>query len=243
MDVAEIAKDNMDDLASNSYPGRGVVVGLTPDARHYVQVYWIMGRSENSRNRLFVVEGDLVRTAPWDESKVQDPSLIIYNCGRIAGRAHIVSNGDQTDTIYDALEAGGTFEAALCTRTFEPDAPNFTPRISGLVDLDDELHACKLSILKAVQNSPDHCARQFFCYETCIRGVGHCIHTYNCDGAPLPAFEGEPYLVELADDIDDVTRRYWEALNEDNRVALLAKFIDRESGATDIRTASRFFTE
>jgi len=157
----------------------------------------------------------------------------------VLGSRHIVSNGDQTDTIFDALRAGGTFEQALFTRTFEPDGPNFTPRIAGLVDLDDPLHAYKLAILKAVENDDRYAVRHFFNYETAIPGVGHCVTTYSGDGSPLPAFEGEPYPLELLDDARQVAELYWDALNEDNKVSLLAKFIDVETGATDIRIVNK----
>ena len=242
MSIEAAAKANMAALRANVYPGRGIVIGQTPDAKHLVQVYWIMGRSENSRNRVFVADGDLVRTAPFDESKVEDPSLIIYNCARPLGRAHIVSNGDQTDTICDALEGGGSFESALCTREFEPDAPNYTPRVSGIVDLDDELHAYKLAILKTIGNDPGRGARQFFCYENAVPGVGHFIATYSGDGKPLPAFDGEPQPVEIAGDIDAVLDTYWAALNEDNKVSLMVKFIDPTSGETDLRIANKHET-
>jgi len=239
MDMSRAAAENMRALKENAYPGRGIVIGQTPDARRFAQVYWIMGRSENSRNRVFVKEADTVRTAPYDESKVEDPSLIIYNCIRTVGRCHIVSNGDQTDTIAEALAGGGSFESALFTRTFEPDAPNFTPRISGLVDLDSPHHAYSLAILKAVGGSGDRCTRQFFHYEKAIPGIGHCVTTYSSDGNPLPAFDGEPYAVPLVDDIDEVARSYWETLNADNKVALLVKFIDAETGQSDLRIVNK----
>ncbi len=239
MNLEATVKANMEALRANVYPGRGIVIGRTPDGKHLVQAYWIMGRSENSRNRIFVAEGDVVRTAPFDASKVKDPSLIIYNCVRVCGRAHIVTNGDQTDTIFDALEAGGSFESALSTRTFEPDEPNYTPRISGLIDLDDDCHAYKLGILKATGNDPEHGERQFFCYERATPGVGHFIATYREDGNPLPPFEGEPQPVEIAGDIDAVLDTYWSALNKDNKVSLLVTFIDPATGKTDGRIANK----
>ena len=239
MDLGRIAAANMQALSENPYPGRGIVIGLTPDAHHYVQVYWIMGRSENSRNRTFVREGDAVRTSPHDASKVKDPSLIIYHCVRTRDHWHIISNGDQTDTIVDALERGDGFEAALFTRTFEPDAPNSTPRISGLVDLDDPYHAYALAVIKSASGDGEHCTRQFFHYETAIPGIGHCVTTYMGDGNPLPAFEGEPYVLPLDDDIDRVAETYWAALNEANRISLLAKFIDARTGSTDLRIINK----
>ncbi|MFO7958291.1 MAG: IMP cyclohydrolase [Candidatus Brocadiia bacterium] len=239
MDVASTVAANMEALAENTYPGRGIVIGMTPDEERFVQIYWIMGRSENSQNRVFVEEDGDVRTAPFDESKVEDPSLIIYNCVRSFSRCHIVSNGDQTDTLFDALQVGRRFEEALYTRTFEPDAPNFTPRIAGVVNLNDPRHAYKLGIIKAIANDGAHCTRQFFDYETPIPGVGHCVTTYSGDGDPLPAFEGEPYVVELHDDIDELLDLYWETLNEDNKISLLVKFIGLEGEGTDLRIVNK----
>ena len=230
MDLSRIAAANMQALSQNAYPGRGIVIGQTPDARHFVQIYWIMGRSENSRNRIFVRDGDAVRTAPHDASKVKDPSLIIYYCARTVGRRHVVSNGDQTDTIVEALQAGRGFEAALFTRTFEPDAPNFTPRIAGVVSLDDPVHAYSLAVIKSVGGLGERCSRQFFHYEAGVPGIGHCVTTYTGDGTPLPAFEGEPYVLPLADDVEQVAETYWAALNADNRVSLLARLIDARTG-------------
>jgi hypothetical protein len=204
-----------------------------------VQVYWIMGRSENSRNRVFVQEGEVVRTAPFDESKVKDPSLIIYNCTRVAGSAHIVTNGDQTDTIFEALGKGGSFESALDTRTFEPDEPNYTPRISGVVDLADGLNAYRLGILKTIGNDPERPVRQYFNFGKAIPGAGHFIATYSGDGKPLPSFGGEPQLVEIPVEIDAARDLYWGALNEDNRVSLLVKFIDPESGSSEVRIVNK----
>ncbi len=239
MDITAEIRKNMTALAANVYPGRGIVIGQTPDGSKMVQIYWIMGRSENSRNRVFVQEADVVRTAPFDESKVKDPSLIIYNCTRVAGRAHIVTNGDQTDTIFGALEEGGSFESALDTREFEPDEPNYTPRISGVVDLGDGLNAYKLGILKTLGNNPERPARQYFSFASAIPGAGHFIATYSGDGNPLPSFAGEPQLVEIPGDIDAAAELYWKSLNEDNRVSLLVKFVDPGSGASDVRIVNK----
>jgi hypothetical protein len=236
--IAEIRK-NMQALAENVYPGRGIVIGQTPDGSRMVQVYWIMGRSENSRNRVFVAEGETVRTAPFDESRVKDPALIIYNCTRVAGKAHIVTNGDQTDTIFDALGKGGSFESALDTREFEPDEPNYTPRISGVVDLADRLCAYRLGILKTVGNDPARPARQYFSYGRAIPGAGHFIATYSGDGNPLPSFAGEPRLVEIPGDIDAAAGLYWKSLNADNRVSLLVKFIDPAGGPGALRIVNK----
>lgn len=221
-------------LQANPYPGRGIIIGLTPDGTRYAQVYWIMGRSENSRNRVFIQEENgFVRTEAKDPAKLTDPSLIIYYPVRHTGQAHIVTNGDQTDTIYEALQKGGTFEQALATRTWEPDPPNYTPRISGLVDLSDPNCAYKLSILKTNRGDPSQTMRHYFHYEQGIAGYGHCIHTYETDGNPLPSFQGEPVLMPLFDDIEETASFYWERLNEENKLSLLVKTIDKASGQTE----------
>jgi IMP cyclohydrolase len=239
MDITAAIKTNMQALAANVYPGRGIVIGQTPDGSKMVQVYWIMGRSENSRNRIFVEEGDTVRTAPFDESKVKDPSLIIYNCTRVHGSAHIVTNGDQTDTIFDALAGSGSFESALDTRTFEPDEPNYTPRVSGVLDLGDDANAYKLGILKTIANDPARRVRQYFSFGSAIRGAGHFIATYSGDGNPLPSFAGEPQLLEIPGNIDTAADLYWKSLNDDNRVSLLVKFIDPASGTSEVRILNK----
>ena len=188
--LQERLKANGAALAANRYPGRGIVLGLTPSGRHLVQVYWLMGRSENSRNRVFFEEGGAIQTRAHDPSKVKDPSLIIYATSRVEGGCHVVTNGDQTDTIWQALQVGGTFEGALRTRTFEPDAPNFTPRISGVTEVGGK-PVYRLSILKPVAGDPQGCVRQFFEYEQARAGVGHCIHTYRGDGDPLLVLDAE----------------------------------------------------
>jgi hypothetical protein len=227
-------------LKQNPYPGRGIVIGLTPDGTRMVQVYWIMGRSENSRNRIFVrEENGFVRTEAKDPAKLTDPSLIIYYPVRHIGQAHIVTNGDQTDTIFDALASGRTFEQALTSRTFEPDAPNYTPRISGVIDLEDKHCAYKLSILKTNAGNPEQTLRQFFHYEQPVPGFGHCIHTYAGDGNPLPSFEGEPFLVPLYDDIGETAQTYWDMLDADNRISLLVKTIRFDNGQTDMRIINK----
>jgi len=229
------AEQYLNNLRENPYPGRGIVIGLTPDGTRLVQVYWIMGRSENSRNRVFIGENNgFVRTEAKDPAKLTDPSLIIYYPVRHANGAHIVTNGDQTDTIYDALAQGGTFEAALATRTYEPDAPNFTPRISGIVDLNDSQFAYKLSILKSNGNSEDQTLRHTYTYEKALPGYGHCIHTYQGDGNPLPSFQGEPALVPLHDDAAEIAKTYWTALNEENKISLLVKTIRLDNGAAEL---------
>ncbi|HEX9059050.1 MAG TPA: IMP cyclohydrolase [Clostridia bacterium] len=226
MNINEKSISNLNQLKDNPYPGRGIITGMSPDSKNMVQVYWIMGRSENSRNRVFVNENGFIKTEPWDIKKVEDPSLIIYYVARNYNDTHIVTNGDQTDTIYNALMKSGTFESALDTRVFEPDAPNYTPRISGIIDLSDKQYSYKLSILKSMDNNPDFCQRQFYCYEKAIPGFGHCIHTYKEDGNPLPSFAGEPYTLPLFDDINETAQFYWNALNEENKISVLVKFID-----------------
>jgi len=226
-------------LKSNTYPGRGIIIGMSPDAKHLVQVYWIMGRSENSRNRVFVEEDGFVRTKAFDESKLTDPSLIIYFPAKHSDGRHIITNGDQTDTIFETMERGGSFEDALNTRCFEPDAPNFTPRISGIVDLNDRKYAYKLSILKSFNNEGTFCIRNYFNYEKAVPGVGHCIHTYAQDGNPIPSFSGEPYELELFDDIDETIQHYWNALNEENKVSILAKYINVGDGSFKIRIINK----
>lgn len=239
MDLQTAAGDNLDALRSNRYPGRGIIIGQTPDGKNVVQVYWIMGRSENSRNRIFVQEDELVRTAPFDESKVEDPSLIIYNCIRSRGRCHIVTNGDQTDTVYEGLEAGRSFEESLYTRTFEPDGPNYTPRIAGIVDLEDGGHAYQLGVLKTLANNETLPARFIFNYGAFIPGMGHYIATYDGDGSPLPSFTGEPQVMPLRDDIEETRDLYWGALDEDNKVSLLVKFIDPATDECAIRIVNK----
>lgn len=237
--MESILKINLERLQANPYPGRGIILGQTPDEKNLVQVYWIMGRSENSRNRVFVNENGFVRTQLWDESKVADPSLIIYYPLRHLGKNHIVSNGDQTDTIFDAIQHGEAFEDALNTRTFEPDSPNFTPRISGLTSLGDDSYAYKLSILKSLDNDPEYCLRQIFAYDRPSPGLGHCIHTYAGDGNPLPSFSGEPYTLPLLDDPDETANLYWKTLNAENKVSLLVKFIDAKTGSTRLNIINK----
>ena len=217
----------MDRLKSATYPGRGIAIGQTPDGAHMVQVYWIMGRSPSSRNRVFVQEGDAVKTDTVDKSQEVDP-LTMYYPVKIEGNAHIVTNGDQTDTIVDALQNGGSFESALRTRTFEPDGPNFTPRISGIIDHGDA-QAYRLAVLKTVGGDERYCSRQFFDYESAIPGVGHCMTTYVDDGSPLPSFEGEPFAVELSNGLQETADVFWNLLDEDNRVSMLVKFIGSET--------------
>lgn len=222
-------------LKENAYPGRGIVIGLTPDGTRLVQVYWIMGRSENSRNRVFIQEENgFVRTEAKDPAKLTDPSLIIYYPVKYVNGAHIVTNGDQTNTIHEALQAGGSFESALAIRAYEPDAPNFTPRISGLVDLEDGQFAYKLSILKSSDNTEEQTLRHTYTYEKALPGFGHCIHTYAGDGNPLPSFQGEPALVPLQNDVKQIADTYWNVLNDENKISLLVKTIRLGSGETEL---------
>ncbi|MBC8547280.1 IMP cyclohydrolase [Clostridiaceae bacterium NSJ-31] len=226
-------------LSENSYPGRGIVIGRSDDGEHAVIAYFIMGRSENSRNRVFVEQGDGIRTQAFDPSKLTDPSLIIYAPVRVFRNEDtsvtIVTNGDQTDTIYDAFAAGNTFEDALRTRTFEPDAPNYTPRISGGVEGFDY----KLSILKSADGDPSSTRRYFYEYRNPLAGQGHFIHTYRCDGNPIPSFEGEPEQVELVGDIDEFTDLVWNNLNPDNKVSLFTRYINVKTGEVQTRIVNK----
>ena len=227
-------------LRENSYPGRGIVLGRSSDGRHAVIAYFIMGRSENSRNRVFSADGEGIRTQAYDPSKLTDPSLIIYAPVRVFhdenNTVTIVTNGDQTDTVYDGLTHGMSFSDALRQRTFEPDGPNYTPRISGAV----EGFGYVLSILKSANGNPDSVRRYYFEYPQPVAGEGHFIHTYRCDGNPLPSFEGEPEQVLIEGDIDSFTNGIWDSLNAENRVSLFVRFIDVESGAYETRIVNRY---
>lgn len=213
-------------LRKNPYPGRGVVLGVTPDGRQSAALYFIMGRSANSRNRVFVQEPDGIRTQARDPEKMEDPSLVIYHPVRRVGRSLIVTNGDQTDTILEYLERGQTLEQALRSREFEPDSPNWTPRISGLLSPDG---GYKLSILKSADEKGSACLRQFFEYPG-QPGLGHFIHTYVQDGSPLPTVEGEPERVEIGQDMEDFARQVWESLNEENKISLFVQYTSLETG-------------
>lgn len=239
MSLGEKLVENLNYLKNNVYPGRGIIIGMSPDAKHYVQIYWIMGRSENSRNRVFDNDKGFIRTKAFDESKVTDPSLIIYYPVRHLEGKHIISNGDQTDTIFDSISNGGNFEEALNTRYFEPDAPNYTPRISGILDANASKYLYRLSILKAFNNDPNTCLRHFYNYERAVAGIGHCIHTYAGDGNPLPAFNGEPYELELFNSIDETVEFYWNSLNTDNRISILGKYINIHDGSFEIKIINK----
>ncbi|MCI8931035.1 MAG: inosine monophosphate cyclohydrolase [Lachnospiraceae bacterium] len=227
------------ELKNNAYPGRGIVIGRSMDGKKAVTAYFIMGRSSNSRNRVFVAEGEGIRTEAFDTSKLEDPSLIIYAPVRVLGTRTIVTNGDQTDTIYDGLKAGMTFEQSLRNREFEPDAPNYTPRISGVMEVENGEYHYAMSILKSNNGSPDSCSRYTFAYETPAAGEGHFIHTYMHDGNPLPSFEGEPKLVEIDGEIDEFAKMVWENLNEENKVSLFVRYIDIETGEYETRIVNK----
>ena len=216
-------------LAGNSYGGRGIVIGKSGDGKNAVIAYFIMGRSENSRNRVFIERGDEVVINAYDPSKLADPTLIIYSPVKVSGCHTIVTNGDQTDTIYDFITEGKSFEEALETRQFEPDAPNLTPRISGMLTVARRDFKYKLSILKSGTEDGAVCNRYTFSYAP-VAGLGHYIHTYNCDGDPIPTFTGEPERAQIPDDIDEFTGEIWTNLDEDNKVALYVRYIDLVSG-------------
>ncbi len=227
-------------LSVNPYPGRGIMLGKSADGKKAVIAYFIMGRSENSRNRIFVEEKDGIRTQAFDESKLVDPSLIIYAPVRVLGNKTIVTNGDQTDTIYELMNQQQTFEQSLRTREFEPDAPNYTPRISGIVKADNGKMNYAMSILKSANGNPDCCERYTFSYSAPLAGEGRLIHTYMSDGNPLPSFEGEPVLVEIGnDDIDSFANKIWNALNEENKVSLFVRYIDIETGCFESRIINK----
>lgn len=227
------------ELNTNSYPGRGIVIGRSEDGKYAVTAYFIMGRSVNSRNRVFVEDGEGIRTQAHDPSKLSDPSLIIYAPVRILGKQTIVTNGDQTDTVYDLMAEGKTFEEALRTREFEPDAPNFTPRISGIMHVEDGNYDFSMSILKSEDGNPDYCLRNTFSYPNCPAGEGRFIHTYMEDGDPLPSFEGEPTKVDIKGDIDAFTELVWTNLNEDNKVSLFVRYIDIATGEYETRIVNK----
>ena len=212
-----------EELRNNSYPGRGIIIGKTPDGKKAVTAYFIMGRSGNSRNRIFVEDGEGIRTQAFDPSKLEDPSLIIYAPVRVLGNKTIV-------TIYEGMDKQLTFEQSLRTREFEPDGPNYTPRISGIMHIENGTYNYAMSILKSNNGSPDGCCRYTFAYENPAAGEGHFIHTYMCDGDPLPSFEGEPKLIGVPDDMEAFTELLWNSLNEENKVSLFVRYIDIETG-------------
>lgn len=228
-----------EELKNNAYPGRGIVIGKSEDGKKAVTAYFIMGRSENSRNRIFVEDGQGIRTQAFDPSKLTDPSLIIYAPVRVLGNKIIVTNGDQTDTIYEGMDKQLTFEQSLRCREFEPDAPNYTPRISGILHMGNGGFNYAMSILKSNNGNPDSCQRYTFAYENPAAGEGRFIHTYMHDGNPLPSFEGEPKLVGISGGIDEFTDMLWENLNPENKVSLFVRFIDLEDGTSRTRIVNK----
>lgn len=236
MKITSIAKE----LSSTSYPGRGIIIGRTPDGTKAVTAYFIMGRSTNSRNRIFVADGEGIRTEAFDPSKMVDPSLIIYAPVRVLGNKTIVTNGDQTDTIYEGMDRQMTFEQSLRTREFEPDAPNYTPRISGIMHVENGKYSYAMSILKSDNGDPAACNRYTYAYENAKAGEGRFIHTYMGDGDPLPSFEGEPTWVSVdTNDIDELTDTVWNSLNEDNKVSLFVRAINIADGSYETRIVNK----
>ncbi|MCM1038643.1 MAG: IMP cyclohydrolase [Roseburia sp.] len=234
-----IKKSLAQELAGNAYPGRGIVIGKSADGKYAVTAYFIMGRSVNSRNRIFVTEKEGIRTQAFDPAKLEDPSLVIYAPVRVLGNKTIVTNGDQTDTIYELMDKQQTFEQALRTRTFEPDAPNYTPRISGIMHVGNGSFNYAMSILKSNNGNPAACNRYTFAYENPVAGEGHFIHTYQGDGDPLPSFEGEPTWIGIDGDIDSFALMVWDNLNEENKVSLFVRYIDIETGEYETRIINK----
>ncbi len=236
MEMLNISKE----LSENAYPGRGIIIGKSADDSKAVIAYFIMGRSENSRNRVFTATEDGIKTEAYDPSKMTDPHLIIYSPVRVLGNKTIVTNGDQTDTIYDGMDRQLTFEQSLRVREFEDDAPNFTPRISGVVHLEENGMNYAISILKSANGNPDSCQRYTYAYSNPIAGEGHFIHTYKGDGNPLPSFEGEPKLVEIPNvSIDEYADLLWKSLNEDNKVSLFVRYIDVKTGKSETKIINK----
>lgn len=229
--IGELIKDN-------NYVGRGIVVGKTADSKKAATAYFIMGRSENSRNRIFKPNGEEVIIMPYDESKVEDPSLIIYSPIRVYENNLIITNGDQTDTVYDFVKDGKSFSKALETREFEPDAPNFTPRISSMLTFDDGDFTYQMSILKCADEKGSACSRFTFSYSA-LAGLGHFLHTYQHDGNPIPTFCGEPERVEIPNDIDEFTKLIWDNLNSDNKISIYVRYVDLETGEVENRMINK----
>lgn len=228
------------ELKNNSYPGRGIIIGRSEDGKTAITAYFIMGRSENSRNRIFVEDGEGIRTQAFDPSRMADPSLIIYAPVRVLGNKTIVTNGDHTDTIYENMDKQMTFEQSLRLRGFEPDGPNYTPRISGIMHIEDGSFNYAMSILKSNNGSPKSCSRYTFAYENPNAGEGHFLHTYMYDDNPLPSFEGEPKWISVSGDIDYFTGTLWNSLNEDNKVSLFVRYIDIASGTYETRIVNKY---
>ncbi len=235
METKDLAKE----IGSTTYPGRGIVVGVTPDKKKAAAAYFIMGRSVNSRNRVFVEDGEGIRTEAFDPSLLEDPSLIIYAPVRVLGKDTIVTNGDQTDTIYERMSQGMTFEQSLRVREFEPDGPNYTPRISAILHTEGKF-SFEMSILKSNNGDPDCCNRYTFSYDNPKAGEGRFIHTYMQDGNPLPTFEGEPTVVTIpTNELDEFTEIVWNSLNDDNKISLFTRFIDLETGKVETKIINK----
>ena len=230
-------------LKANAYPGRGIVIGKSADGKKAVTAYFIMGRSVNSRNRVFTATEDGIKTEAFDPSKLSDPHLIIYSPVRVLGNKTIVTNGDQTDTIYENMDKQQTFEMSLRGREFEDDAPNYTPRISGIIHVENGTFNYAMSILKSADGNPESCERHTFSYTNPIAGDGRFIHTYMGDGNPLPSFEGEPEKIGIEGDIDSFTDMLWTRLNEENKVSLYVKFIDIATGEAETRIVNKNIKE
>lgn len=226
-------------LKSNAYPGRGIVIGRSEDGSKAVTAYFIMGRSVNSRNRVFTATEDGIKTEAFDPSKLSDPHLIIYSPVRVLGNKTIVTNGDQTDTIYELMDRQHTFEQSLRNREFEDDAPNYTPRISGIMHVENGTYNYAMSILKSADGNPDSVERHTFSYSNPLPGIGRFIHTYMGDGNPLPSFEGEPEKIAISGDIDTFTNMVWNSLNEDNKVSLFVRYINIADGTYETRIVNK----
>lgn len=230
-DIGELIRDN-------AYVGRGIVIGTTEDGKKAATAYFIMGRSENSRNRVFTEKDGEIKTEPFDASRVEDPSLIIYNAVRSSGDSLVVTNGDQTDTVCELMSRGKSFKESLETREFEPDKPNFTPRISGILNFENGGFSYEMSILKSIDESGSDCARYNFSYPS-RAGLGHFIHTYVCDGDPIPTFQGEPERVKIPDSIDELTETLWSNLNENNKISLYVRYTELETGKFEQRLINK----
>ena len=241
MNIKTEATNNFEALKNNIYPGRGIIIGESPDGKNIFQIYWIMGRSANSRNRLFVKENSgFVKTQAFDESKVEDPSLIIYFPVKHISNQHIVTNGDQTDTIFSFINDTKTFEDAIATREYEPDEPNFTPRISGITNLKGAKYLYSLSSISKIAYDEPRALRSFYNYEKGMPGFGHFISTYTGDGNPLPSFTGVPLVMPLFASAEETLEKYWNALNEENKISILIKTIEIDSGKFDIMIKNKF---
>ena len=232
--------DIYEQLKANAYPGRGIIIGKSPDGKSAVTAYFIMGRSVNSRNRVFTETEDGIKTEAADPSKLSDPHLIIYAPVRVLGNKTIVTNGDQTDTIYELMDKQQTFEQALRTREYEDDAPNYTPRISGIMHIGEGKYNYAMSIIKSADGNPDSIERFTYSYNSPENGIGHFIHTYMSDGNPLPSFEGEPKKIAIQDNIADFTDKLWNALNEDNKVSLFVRYINIETGEAETKIVNQY---